>query len=317
MTKTIKKNDKVKGSVKENIKESKVTLSNIPVLPLIDLVAFPQVSHSLLLVKKKSILTVDDALKDNSSIFLVAQKDSQPLDVVKKDDLYSVGVVANILRVIDEGKNGIRIHVEGINKARLLTLTESNNIYKGKIEFIKESSKNKEYPEVISVLKKQILDYFSLEVSYQTLSEDFLSMIEAVEDPLQFANIISAYYTFDVKDAQHLLEESDIHKKLIFIKDKIYSDIERILLLEDIKNKTVQNMSEEQKKYYLREQIKTIRKDLGEDVDDNVELEELIQKFESLELPDAVKKEVNWQLGRLKRLQPEMSEYAVITTYLD
>ena len=190
MTKTIKTNDKVKGSVKENIKESKVTLSNIPVLPLIDLVAFPQVSHSLLLVKKKSILTVDDALKDNSSIFLVAQKDSQPLDVVKKDDLYSVGVVANILRVIDEGKNGIRIHVEGINKARLLTLTESNNIYKGKIEFIKESSKNKEYPEVISVLKKQILDYFSLEVSYQTLSEDFLSMIEAVEDPLQFANII-------------------------------------------------------------------------------------------------------------------------------
>lgn len=317
MTKTIKKNDKVKGSVKENIKKSKVTLSNIPVLPLIDLVAFPQVSHSLLLVKKKSILTVDDALKDNSSIFLVAQKDSQPLDVVKKDDLYSVGVVANILRVIDEGKNGIRIHVEGINKARLLTLTESNNIYKGKIEFIKESSKNKEYPEVISVLKKQILDYFSLEVSYQTLSEDFLSMIEAVEDPLQFANIISAYYTFDVKDAQHLLEESDIHKKLIFIKDKIYSDIERILLLEDIKNKTVQNMSEEQKKYYLREQIKTIRKDLGEDVDDNVELEELIQKFESLELPDAVKKEVNWQLGRLKRLQPEMSEYAVIRTYLD
>ena len=116
---------------------------------------------------------------------------------------------------------------------------------------------------------------------------------------------------------QHLLEESDIHKKLIFIKDKIYSDIERILLLEDIKNKTVQNMSEEQKKYYLREQIKTIRKDLGEDVDDNVELEELIQKFESLELPDAVKKEVNWQLGRLKRLQPEMSEYAVIRTYLD
>lgn len=309
---------KTSANVKNNAtKEKKVILKDLPVLPLIDLVAFPSVSHSLLLVKKKSILAVDESLKNNSSIFLVAQRKSDLGELIDQEDLYSIGVIATIIRVIDEGKSGIRIHVEGINKAKLVNMSDAGDFYKGDVEIINEDSNFKEYSEIISKLRRQILDYFSLEVSYQSLSEDFLSMIEAVEDPLQFTNIVSAYYTFSINDAQYLLEETDIQKRLLFIKSKINSDIEKILLLEDIKNKTVANMSEEQKKYYLREQIKTIRKDLGEDVDDNVELEGLISKFNSMELPEDVKKEVNWQLGRLKRLQPEMSEYAVIRTYLE
>ncbi|MGI6679908.1 MAG: endopeptidase La [Bdellovibrionota bacterium] len=310
MSKVSKKNVNTKA-------KKEVVIKNIPVLPLLDLVAFPAVSHSLLLVKKKSISVVSSAIKNNSSIFLVAQKNLEALEDIKKNDLYSIGVIAKILRVMDEGENGIRVHVEGESKAKLLTFTNKENFYKGNVQIVSTKDDCKAYSEKIGKLMQQILGFLSLEVSYQILSEEFVQMVEAVEDPMQFANLLSAYYTFDTKEAQSLLEENDVYKKLVRIKDKINSDLERILLLEDIKNKTVENMSEDQRKYYLREQIKTIRKDLGEDIDEDIELEELILKSEALALPLEVKKEVDWQLGRLKRLQPEMSEYAVIRTYLE
>ncbi len=303
---------------KENVpKETKtIVLNDIPLLSLVDIVAFPSVAQSIVLTQKKSALAVDEALKNKSVIFLVTRKIVDEQDNFTKDSLYEIGVVANIVRVLDEGADGIRVHVEGISKAKILKLINEENFYQANVEEIKEKQ-NVSYSKEVYALKEEILHYFSLEVMYQTLAEDFLSMIETIEDPNQFVNLIGAYYTFETKDAQYLLEESNVEKKLIFIKKKINSDIERILLLEDIKMKTVSNMSEEQKKYYLREQIKTIRKDLGEDVDENVELEEIITKFNKMQLPPQAEKEVSWQLGRLKRLQPEMSEYAVIRSYLE
>ncbi len=306
----------MKNKKNENILEKENVLNNIPVLSLVDIVPFPSVAQSVLITLKRSILAVNNALKDNSFIFLVSQNNLDNKEIITKDSLYSIGVLANIVRVLDEGSEGIRIHLEGNCKAKLLNLTECEGFYKAEVKKLDDNC-DISYSKKIYDLKEKILHYFSLEVMYQTLADDFFSMIEKIEDPNQFVNLIGAYYTFDVKDAQYLLEENDIEKKLIFIDKKINVDVEKILVLEDIKNKTVSHMSEDQKKYYLREQIKIIRKDLGEDVDENVELEEIIEKFNKLKLSPQAEKEVSWQLGRLKRLQPEMSEYAVIRTYLE
>lgn len=303
----------MKALINKNVQEHIPEI--LPVIPTMDVVVFPQTIVPLLVLDERIIKGINRTLEDSKMVLLLAAKkqtDSQ--GAIGTKDLYQVGTVATIMRLIKIPEGGIKILVQGICKANALTLSTDDDILTASVHR-KEASPMNEEPELIAQIKNIKALSEKMATAGHTFSPDFHIILSKMQTADKIADFILSHLSLGVEQAQDLLE-TDNQKELL---EKLYNllnkEIEVAEMQEKIRSRARESMNDSQKEYYLREQLKAIKKELGED--DNEDIDDMYEKLEVLAVSDEIKKEVKRQIQRLERTSPDSMEAAVTRNHLE
>lgn len=307
---TSKFNNRLIGAVEE------LTIPDtLPVLPAKDMVAFPAVMMSLHVARSSSVKAVERASEKDGLIFVVAQR-SEETEQPGPSDLFQVGVLGRVVRTLKLLDGRYKVLVQGILRARVMSFMPTNGFLSAKIKpvLVNKKLKLKAGDEAIV---NRIRENLQVLVEHEHLPEEMLVVTENLEDPGTLSDVILAHYKLDAEFAQSVLEELDPLKRLRITDSIISDDLNQFLISEQIRDQARVEMQKGQKEYYLREQIKQIQRELGEQEGSADDLKTLKQSLEKVNLPDYAKAEATRQFQRLERMHVESSEYALLRTYLE
>jgi len=286
----------------------------LPIIPTMDIVVFPHMLVPLLVLDERIINGINHALEGSKMVLLLAAKTLQDNQAIGTKDLYTVGTVASIMRMIKIPGGGIKILIQGLSKANATELVATKDGLAAKIETLPE--KNDTDPALLAAQLNSIKD-LAEEVSRsgQSFSPDFHLIISKITDPEKIADFILSHLTLTVEQAQELLEKNNLLELLKGIYTHLAKEMEIAELQENIRYKARESMNKAQKEFYLREQIRAIKSELGED--DAEEIEVMLNKLAQLTMPEEVKEEIKRQILRLEKTAPDSMEAAVLRNYLD
>lgn len=266
--------------------------------------------------REKSIAALEKAMVDDQEIFLVAQKDMK-IDDPKTDEIYSVGTVSKIKQLLKLPGDSIRVLVEGLQRGKIVEYTKTEPYYEVVIEEVveeKDETNELEHEAMIRMMLKAFENYVRLS---NKVSPDTLVSVNSVEDAGQLADIIAANVLVKVEDKQEILEAFNPIERL----EKLYNIINREIQILEIEKKISSRVRKQidkvQREYYLREQLKAIKQELGENEGIAEEIEEYEQKIEEADLPEEAYEKAMKELDRLSNMPPSSPEGAIIRTYLD
>lgn len=287
----------------------------IPILPLRGLVVYPETAVPLTVGQPRSIRLIDDVVsKDDRLIGLVASKDPQN-EKPGPEDLYQVGTVANVHRLFRAPDGTIRLLVQGIKRFNLLEITEEEPYLKAKIEL--DSSQVEKSIEV-DALVREVQDQFQeITEMVSSIPQELVEAVMSLEDPLQIVYTIANFQRMDLEDAQELLELDTIYEKLRKLVSFLTRELEMVQIGQKIQKQARSEIEKVQREYFLREQMKAIRSELGEEDEQAAEVEEFKRRMEEAGMPEEAEKQVKRELERLSSIPSASAEYGVIRTYLD
>lgn len=288
----------------------------LPIVPTMDVVVFPQMIVPLLVLDERIITGIQKTLEESKLIFLLASKKvvDNYQGAIGTQDLYQVGTVASIMRLIKVPEGGIKILVQGLCKASVQKIVTQDDTLIGHIKpFIIET--NTEDPEIDIQIKniKNLVE--KMDMAGQSFSPDFYPILAKMNDPQKIGDFILSHLTINVTDAQSLLEIQTTKEFLQLLYHFLNRELEVIEVQERVKNNARESMNKSQKEFYLREQLKAIKKELGEDELEDVET--MLQKLETMNVPEEAYKEITRQINRLERTAADSMEASVIRNYLD
>ncbi|MFH0898570.1 MAG: LON peptidase substrate-binding domain-containing protein, partial [bacterium] len=302
-------------------KQTHLTEENIPrilpVIPTVDVVVFPQMVVPLLILDEKIIKGVEEALKGSKKVFLLAAN-QQPNDFqqpISINDLYNVGTVSNIMRVMQLPEGGIKILTQGVVKGHVEEILSDNESLQVRIAPI--NLEDYAYDEELA--KNQIKKLFNLvekiSAEGKLFGPDFQIILSQIEDPERVCDFILSHLNLTVPQAQGLLEKSNVTELLAGISHILEKEFEISTVQEKIRNHTRESINKSQREYYPREQMKAIQKELGEE--DENDASDLHKKFLELPLPEDVRAECKKEFKRLEKMAPESMEATVIRNHLE
>ncbi len=289
---------------------------SLPILPVRDIVVFPYMILPLFVGREKSIKAIDHSLGSNRMILLLTQKDLN-VENPQKDDLYKIGTVGLIMRMLKLPDGRVKVLVQGLAKARCTKISEDDTFYTGSIEKVEEEKSEDvslESEALIRSVKEQIDNVVSLG---KTILPDIMVVIENLDDPGRLADLIASNIGLKTDQAQEVLEIVDSLIRLKKVSDILSREIELLTVQQKIQTEARGEIDKTQKEYFLREQLKAIQKELG-DIDERMEeVREFKKKIEEAKMPEKVLKEAEKQLKRLEKMHPDSAEAATVRTYLD
>ena len=286
----------------------------LPVIPTMDVVVFPQMIVPLLVLDEKIIQGINQTMNESKMVFLLAAKkqvDNQ--SAIGTGDLYETGTIASVMRLIKLPEGGIKILVQGICKARAQDLLTDNEGLHAQVESVAMIHDNEHIIEAHIKNIKQLTE--KMASSGQGFSPDFHIILSKMNDPEKIADFVLSHLNLKVEDAQQLLEQEHLSDFLVGIYQQLANELEAAEIQERIRNNARESMNKSQKEFYLREQLRAIKQELGED--DAEEIDDMRQKLALLDVQDEVKSEVKRQINRLERTAPDSMEAAVIRNYLE
>jgi ATP-dependent Lon protease len=289
--------------------------SQLPILPLRGLVVYPETAVPLSIGQPRSIRLVDDVLSaDDRLIGLVTSKDPQN-EHPGPEDLYRVGTVASVHRLFRAPDGTIRLLVQGITRFEIKKFVEEEPYLKAKIRL---SPVKVEHDLEVDALTRQARDQFA-EITnlVPSVPQELVDAVISLDDPLQVAYTIANFQRLDLSEAQELLELNSVSEKLRKLVNFLTRELEMLEIGQRIQNQARSEIEKVQKEYFLREQIKAIRTELGEADDQTAEVEEFRQQIEEAAMPEESEKQAKRELDRLAHLPSAAAEYGVIRTYLD
>ncbi len=275
----------------------------LPILPLRGVVVYPQTAVPLTVGQPRSIKLVDEVVGGDKLVGLVAAVNPE-LESPGPKDLYRVGTVAIVHRLLRAPDGTLRLLVQGLDRFRLGEFVEEEPYLKAKIELAPESV-------------EEGLEIDALARNAPSFPEELAGSITSVEDPLQTAYTIANFQRMDVKDAQEILELDSVAEKLKKLIGLLVREAEVLQLGQKIQNEARGEIEKVQREYFLREQMKAIQKELGEKDEQAAEAEEFRKKIEEAKMPQEADKQARHELERLSRLPSAAAEYSVIRSYLD
>ena len=289
----------------------------LPVVPTMDIVVFPHQIVPLLVLDDRIIKGINKAVEEEHKlVLLIASKKQSDTHhgIIGTRDLYDVGTIASIMRVIKVPEGGIKILVQGVSRALVHDIIAEDNVLHAEAEQIVYEDEDSNTELLAQV--KNIRDIAeTISASGHALSPDFHIILSKMNDPEKIADFILSHLNLRVDQAQRLLE-CRTHTALL---EEIYTHLSKEFevseMQENIKSRARESMNQSQKEFYLREQLKAIKKELGED--DLDDTDHLREKIAALTLTDEVRIEVNRQLNRLEKTSPDSMEAAVIRGYLE
>jgi len=289
--------------------------SELPILPLRGTVVYPLTVIPLNVGQARSLKLVDDvATSSGRLVGLVTSKDEK-IEEPGADDVYMTGTAAIIHRLLRAPDNTVRLIVQGIERIRIKEFTATEPYLKANVEVIPERVEKTTETEA---LMRNTIELFRRLVSLAPhLPEELLMAALNVEDPRQLVYMIATSLRMDMKDAQELLEIDTIEGKLTKINALMSKELEILELGKKIQSQAQTEMEKTQREYILREQLKQIKKELGEEDEQQVELKEYDKKIADAKLSPEAEKEARRELDRMKTMPPAAAEFHVIKTYLD
>ena len=290
--------------------------TSLPILPVRDVVIFPYMILPLFVGRDISIKAIEHAAGENKLILLVSQKDIN-IENPAIDDLYKVGTVGTILRMLKLPDGRLKILVQGLSKAQVTKFTQSKPYYIGKIEKIVDSEEIEMSLEIEALMRnvKELVDK-SLALGKSFLP-DIIVLIENIEEPGRLADLVASNLGLKADQAQELLEEKDPFERLKKISEILSREVELLLVQQKIQSDVKGEIDKTQREYFLREQLKAIQKELGEIDEKTEEIMDLREKIEKAKMPEKVEKEAIKQINRLEKMHPDSAEAGTIRTYVD
>jgi len=301
---------------KEQEENKLVIPSEMPILPLRDIVLYPFMIVPLFIERDKSLKAVDKAMATKERmIFLTSQKDSSK-DKLEDGDFYEIGTIGMILRLLRMPDQKTRILVQGLRRARIKKINASDPCFIGEIE-TKEEEEKELTLEDEALMRNIKADFDKCASLGKQISPEIMVFAANTSNPGQLADLIAAYVSMSVEESQKILEIYDQTERLKAIGKLLEREVEILDVQKNIQDRTKEGMEREQRDYYLRQQMKQIQNELGESGGDTEDLKELKQKIDDSKMQDEVRAVAEKQLSRLKKMHPESSEGGVIRTYLE
>jgi ATP-dependent Lon protease len=288
---------------------------SLPLVPLRDMVVFPHMMAPFIVGRESSVRALEQSLSTPSKrIFLAAQKDPR-IDDPLRDDICDLGVVATVIQNLKLPNGNVRVMVEGVQRGRLLEVSEANGALSVEAEVYEVH-----YPmsEELRVYMGKVLSAFEqyAKMSHHLAFEGLMSTLK-LDDPDRVADILSAHLMVATAEKQSLLELINPYERLQRLHDLLDIEIEKINIDKRINVKVKKQMEKAQKEYYLNEKIKAIHQELGRKDDRGDELLELREKIEKAGLPKDVKEKADQELKRLEAMPPVSAEATVSRNYID
>ena len=290
--------------------------TELPVLPVRDIVVFNYMILPLFVGRETSVEAVDSALSGDRHILILSQRD-ETVDEPGPDDMYDVGTVALIMRMLKMPDGRLKVLVQGLSRARVRRFTQETPCYRAEVELIDEPAQedlNAEQEAMVRAAKEQSEKIMSLK---GISSPDIMSVLGSVNEPGRLADLIASNLRMKVAVAQSILACADPMERLALVNTQLSKEVEVATMQAKIQSMAKEGMDKAQKDFFLREQMKAIRRELGEGGEEDEEIEELRRALDKARPPKEVRKEADKQLGRLASMHPDSSEATVIRTYLD
>ena len=290
--------------------------STLPVIPVRDIVIFPNMILPLLVNREGSTLAVEKAVAEDRLVLLTAQKDTL-IEDPGPDDLYSVGTVAMILRMLKLPDLSLKILVQGVGRARIKAFPIQRPIRQVDLEMIVEPAPSRDQIEMEALMRtvrEQSEKILSLK---GMLSQDVVAILQGLEEPGPLADLVASNLRLKVEEAQAILEIFDPLLRLEKINDYLIKEVQVSTVQARIHSEAKEEMNRGQREYFLREQLRAIRRELGEFDDRNAELKEYKTKITQLKMPPEAEEEALKQVSRLEQMHPDSAETSIIRTYLD
>ncbi|EIW00638.1 endopeptidase La [Thermoanaerobacter siderophilus] len=288
----------------------------LPMIPLRGLTIFPYMVLHFDIGREKSIRALEEAFMKNQLIFVTTQKEAE-IEDPSIDDVYKVGTITKVKQMLKLPGELIRVLVEGISRAEIQQVTRDDEFFE--VEVIeKEEQKEIEKTPELEALMRSVISAFEEYVNMTSrLPIDSLYSVISIEEPGRLADMIAAHISLNTNQSQQLLECFDVNKRLETLLGFLMKELEILNIEREINAKVRSQIDKLQKEYYLREQLKAIKAELGETDEIDQEIEEYEKKINEKDLPEEVRKKAKEELKRLSKMAPGSAEASVVRTYLD
>ena len=292
--------------------ESKVI--NIPLIPLRGLSIFPYMVLHFDVGRKKSIKALEAAMAKDQRIFLTTQFDIDN-DSPESTDFYKVGTICKIKQMLKLPGDAIRVLVEGIQRAEVSEIVEESPYFRVDVNVFEDDITVDK--EISALMRSNISAFERYIATTNRVSADVILSITAIDEPGRLADTIAAQLTLKTEQKQELINAIDVKLRLEHLYKILLTEVEILEVEKNINDKVKSQINKSQKEYYLREQIKAIRDELGEEDAQEDEIEEMRQKLKKLKLSKKIDKKVTAEIDRYSRLSPSSAESGVIRSYVN
>jgi ATP-dependent Lon protease len=289
-------------------------MTNVPILPLRDVVVYPHMVIPLFVGRDKSIHALDSAMESGKKILLVAQKQAD-IDVPGEKDIYRVGTLATILQLLKLPDGTVKVLVEGGNRARITNIS-GVEFFSADIDLIDEGSHESSLE--LDGLKRSVVSQFENYVKLnKKVPPEILTSLTSIDQPGRLADTVAAHMSLQLDEKQKVLEIEEVRQRLEHVMTLIDAEIDMLQIEKRIRGRVKQQMERSQREYYLNEQMKAIQKELGEMEDAPNELTELENKIEEVGMTAEAKEKAVSELNKLKMMSPMSAEATVVRNYID
>src|SRR5579872_7231920 len=287
-------------------------LKRVPMMPVRDMVIFPQMMQPFIVGREASVRALEEALAGEKKIFLATQHDAS-VDDPKPEEIFTVGTLANIVQSVKLPDGNIRVLVEGVERAKIVQLTSEEGFYRATLRLL--PGRVEPSPQVDQAVRR-VNGLFEQYVKLsQSLNYDTMIAAARVEDPAKLSDTIAANLQIPVEEKQELLENFDVLDRLTRVADILDTELEKLNVDRHINSRVKRQMERAQKEYYLNEKLKAIHKELGRG--EKNELDELRNKIDAAGMTKEVHEKAIQELKRLEMMPPMSAESTVSRSYLD
>jgi ATP-dependent Lon protease len=286
----------------------------LPVLPLRDTVAFPEALAPLAVGQERSIHLVDDVLGASRMLVMVASRDPEK-EEPGPDDLYRVGVVGEVARMMKMPDGTLRILVQGMQRVKLVEFVAEQPYMVARIGELPDTIEPSRELEALSRNVQRTFSEIVEQIPY--LPEEVQLAVANIDDPSALAHLIAGALRIGTEEKQKLLEEADVAKRLRHLSRILARELEVVQLGTQIQSQVESEIDKGQREFFLRQQLKAIQEELGEGDEQLAEANELREKIEAAQLPEHALQAAERELSRLEKLPPAAAEHGVIRTYLE
>jgi len=290
-------------------------LKSLPILPLRDVVVYPNMVIPLFVGRERSIQAIDLAMDDNKKIVLVAQKNPDK-DDPDETELYEVGTLATILQLLKLPDGTVKVLVEGEKRVKIEKITTTDKLFAADVELLEDELdlEEKEMDVLIRTVTSAFESYVKLN---KKVPPEVLTSLSGIEEPGRLADTMSAHMVLKVEEKQKILETNNLRERLEHLMLLMEGEVDILEMEKQIRGRVKQQMEKNQREYYLSEQMKAIQNELGDMDEGSNEIEELEKKISDAGMSKEAKEKATSEVNKLKMMSPMSAEASVIRNYID
>ncbi len=289
-------------------------VQTFPVLPLRDIVVFPHMIVPLFVGREKSVRAIENVMKDDKRILLVAQKDPNE-DNPSIEDIHKIGTVSTVLQLLKLPDGTVKVLVEGGHRAQIERYTDNEAFFQAETEIVEDGEAD---PQELEALTRSVVSQFEQYVKLnRKIPPEVLVTVNQIDNSSKLADTIAQHLSLKIADKQELLEIINVAERLERISAMMGGEIGVLQVEKKIRGRVKRQMEKTQREYYLNEQLKAIQKELGEGDDGRDELAEIEEKIQKTKFSKEAREKANAELKKLRAMSPMSAEATVVRNYLD